>query len=78
MFAYVVPGRLVYVNQPIESLSLTLTHSLPAHYIRQQTIQDPSHPERFLGQLESVQDLNHITVFLTGQGNLSLTLSLFY
>ncbi|GAA5950640.1 hypothetical protein JCM3765_000560 [Sporobolomyces pararoseus] len=33
----------------------------------QQTLQDPSSPERFLAQIDKVEELNHITVFLTGQ-----------
>ncbi|GAA5939312.1 Opi10p [Sporobolomyces koalae] len=33
----------------------------------QQTVQDPAAPERFLAQVDNAQELNHITVFLTGQ-----------
>ncbi|GAA5909996.1 Opi10p [Sporobolomyces salmoneus] len=33
----------------------------------QQTIQDPSSPKRFLAQIDQVFELNHITVFLSGQ-----------
>ncbi|GAA5991685.1 hypothetical protein JCM5350_007317 [Sporobolomyces pararoseus] len=33
----------------------------------QQTVQDPSSPERFSAQIDKVEELNHITVFLTGQ-----------
>lgn len=36
--------------------------------LRQQTVQDPSSPERFSAQIDKVEELNHITVFLTGQG----------
>ncbi|GAA6014635.1 hypothetical protein JCM11491_000178 [Sporobolomyces phaffii] len=51
MFAFVVPGQ---------SLS-------PIARVSQQAVQDPAAPERFLAQIEHAHELNHVTVFLTGQ-----------
>lgn len=52
---------------PSHCRSLTTTH-----VDRQQAQQDPTSPERFLAQIEQATELNHITVFLTGQGSRDL------